>query len=617
MKTAPSLTQVQQDPESAQWRPDLGVIPLLTRLFHYTLPHARIRNWLVFHVLLRAALLPLCTWSIGLVISGPIEHRNEAGILLGTLGYAALALFTNFTFHFRYRYALLLGEAVIHDLRAATFQHILQMPAAYFDTTKVGRIISRLTSDIESVRTGVQDVVFIGTVQLGQMLLSGALMLYYDWLLFLAVALIGPGIWFLNRAFTARAGAAQRKATESFSRITATLAETVSGIRITQSFVRERTNSRAFQALVQDQAQYNLIGARTSAVFLPLLEFKTQLFTALILSLGGWRVLSAQSSATVSSIVQFLFLSALFFEPIKAIGNLYASALSALVGAERVFRLLDTPPAWQDAPDAVALPSQLAPLSSGSPPVPMQGGLHIEFKKVSFAYNPERPVLAEIDLIASPGDTVALVGPTGSGKTTLTSLLSKMYLPSDGTILVNGVDIRQLRSDSLRQQTGVVHQHSFLFEGSVLDNIRFARPDASEDQVRQVVDQLGFLDLIEALPAGLHSPVGESGSHLSAGQRQLVSFARALLNQPRLLILDEATSAIDALTEARIQKALATLLSGRTSFVVAHRLSTIRQARQILVLENGEITERGTHSQLLQTRGAYAKLHTHFLHAAS
>ncbi len=618
----PPLVHVQRDPEETQQRPELNVFRLLARVFSYAHPHARVRNWLIFHVVLRSALLPLCTWAMAAVINGPITHRDPRGILFGSLGFAALAAFTNWTFHYRYRLALELGEAVIHDLRGEVFRHLMSLPMSFFNKTKVGRIIGRVTSDIDSIRTGVQDVVFISFVQIGQMLIAGALMLFYDWVLFLVVLAIAPLIYFLNKHFARRIAEAQRRATESYSRITATLAESVSGVRVTQGFVREDVNAGYFRELVVDQSRFNLASARTSAVFLPLLEFNSQFFTALLLIVGGWRVLDPHVHAPVGNIVQFFFLAALFFEPIKNIGNQYNAALAAMVGAERVFRLLDTKPAWTDDPQAVELE-----VAQGSGLVQAPGeaswklalprGMRVEFRGVSFAYEPERPVLKAINFTAEPGRTIALVGHTGSGKTTITNLAAKMYLPTTGLLLLDGHDITRVRSDSLRRQMGVVHQQSFLFEGTVLDNIRFARPEAGVQEVIEATRRLDFLDLVEMLPDGFHTQVGEGGASLSVGQRQLISFARALLADPRLLILDEATSSIDALTEARIQRALTTLLSGRTSFVVAHRLSTIRQADLILVLNRGEIAERGTHDELLAQSGIYQKLYTQFIRTGS
>jgi ATP-binding cassette subfamily B protein len=573
----------------------------LRRVFSYAAPHKRTLRRLTFHVLLRAALLPLGTWAMGEVINGPIQHRDAAGILLGATGFAALAAFTNWMFHYRYRYALELGEAVIHDLRAAVFAHVLRMPMRYFDTTKVGRIIGRVTSDIDTIRTGVQDVVFITAVQVGQMLVASVLMLSHDWVLFLVVLALAPVVWGINRIFARRLADAQRNATESFSRITATLTESVSGIRVTQGFVREELNAEAFRFLAEDQGRFNMISASTSARFLPLLETSTHLFTALLLLIGGWRVLAPGAHATVGDIVQFFFLAVLLFEPIRNLGNQYTAALAAMVGAERVFQLLDTPPGWQDDPDAAPLPP------SGS------GGVRVEFERVGFSYEHGRPVLHEISFAAAPGMTVALVGATGSGKTSITNLLAKMYRPDSGTILLDGMELSRIQSVSLHDQMGMVQQQSFLFAGSILDNIRFARPDSSEEEVRGITRQLGFLEDIDALPEGFQTEVGEGGANLSAGQRQLVSFARALLARPRLLILDEATSAMDALTEARIQFALAALLQGRTSFVVAHRLSTIRRADLILVLQDGRIVERGTHAELLQQRGVYRGLYEKFV----
>ena len=575
----------------------LDVFGLLRRVFSYAKPHARKRNQLVALVIFRSAALPALAWAIGAIINGPIQSGNLTAILLATGGFAALAALVQFGFYFRIRHALELGEAVIHDIRNAVFEHLMRLPMSFYDRTKLGRIIGRMTSDLDAVRVGVQEIVFVSIVQVGNMIIAGALMLWCDWVLFSIMLAIVPVIWLLNRYFTRRITEDQRLGQESFSRVTATLAESVNGIRVTQGFVRQDVNADSFRELVADHSRYSLGAGNTSAIFLPLLELNSQFFIAMLLVVGGYRALDPDIARPVGDIVQFFFLSNLFFEPIKTLGSQYNNALTAMVGAERVFRLLDTKPEWTDAPDAKALPK-------------IQG--RVEFRNLSFGYDPSKPVLNAISFVAEPGRTVALVGHTGSGKTSIINLVAKMYLPTTGTLEIDGHDITRITSDSLHRQMAVVHQHSFLFDGTVLDNIRFARPDASVQMVIETARQLDCMDIIDALPKGLYTQVGEAGANLSTGQRQLVSFARALLADPRILILDEATSAIDALTESRIQRSLATLLQSRTSFVVAHRLSTIRQADLILVLDHGRIVERGTHTELLTLGEIYAGLHRHF-----
>jgi len=506
------------------------------------------------------------------------------------------------TLHFRQRFALELGEAVAHDMRSELFHKLTTLPLSFFNKTKFGRIISRLTSDIDSMRVAVQDVAFASTIQAVQMAVSAMLMAWYNWKLFSLMLVLVPIIWIVNQNYRREVTHQLRKVQESWSRLTSTLAESVSGIRVTQAFVRQEINAGFFRKLLGVHAENNLGVARASAVLIPLLQMKSQLFLGAVAFLGGYGALRGHGwlHMDTGDLVMFFFLANLFFDPVQVIGNQYNQALAAMAGGERFFRLIDVEPEWKDSPTAKPLPA-------------IQG--RVEFQNVHFEYERGRPVLTDISLSAEPGQTVALVGATGSGKTTLVALLQKFYLPTRGRVLVDGFDLLEVSSDSLHGQMGSVQQNNFLFAGSIIDNIRFARPDASEEAVRGVLRSLDCLDLLEALPRGLETQVGEKSAALSLGQRQLICFARALLADPRIIVLDEATSAIDTVTESRLQRALEVLLRGRTAFVVAHRLSTIRKAELVVVLEQGRIVERGNHGSLMEAGGVYARLHREFVGA--
>lgn len=593
-----ALTAHIGDPVARELRrPPLETLGLLRRVFTFARPHAKLRNWLLFFVVLRSIQLPLLTWALAACISGPIAAGNVPGVIAAVAGFAVFALFTQVSMYFRSRLALELGEAVIHDLRNQVFAHVLELRSRFFDRTKVGSIIGRLTSDLDSIRTGIQEIVFVSMVQCGQMIISAMLMIWYDWVLFLIVLGIAPVIWIINGIFKRRVTQQQRQAQESFSRVTATLAESVNGIRVTQGYAREEVNAEFFRALITDHSRYNAGAGRTAAIFMPLLAFNSQVFVALLVVVGGYRVLTPEIGKPIGDIIQFFFLANLFFEPVRTLARQYNNALVAMVGAERVFRLLDRKPDWEEPVEPVRIRE-------------IDG--KIRFRDVTFGYEPDKPVLKEVDFEASPGETIALVGHTGSGKSSITQLIAKMYLVQHGSVEIDGIDVKRLHSDDLHRHMGIVHQDSFLFVGSVIDNIRFALPDAPIQRVVEILNQLGCLDMIESLPAGLHTEVGEAGRNLSVGQRQIISFARAMILNPKILILDEATSAVDLRTEARLQSALDVLRGGRTSVVVAHRLSTIQSADLILLLKDGEIVERGRHAELISQGGIYAKLHAEF-----
>jgi ABC-type multidrug transport system fused ATPase/permease subunit len=577
-------------------------LKLFLRLFRLTRPYAGRRNSLLWIVGIRALQVPALAWTIGAVIKGPIARGDAAGTMWGAVGFVTLAALTQLTLVYRQRLALQLGEDVVRELRVQLYAHLLRMPLAFFHRHKLGRLFSRCTADVDAVRRGIQDVFFVSIVNGGQMIVAAGLMAFYDIVLFGVVLVLAPLVFWLNLRFRTRLRAESRRVQETLSRVFSNLAESINGIRVTQGFVRHELNASFFRRLAEAHTQSNLGVARTTAVYLPLLEFNTQLFMSVLLLVGGWRVLDPNVSLATGDLISFFFLANLVFAPLQSLGNQYQHALSALVGAERVFELLDTAPDWEDSANARPLPD----------PRPTASGASIELRGVRFGYDPSRPVLHDITLTAAPGETIALVGETGCGKSTLTNLIGKFYLPDEGEILIDGREIRDITSDSLHAQMDFVLQSSFLFTGTVMDNIRYGRPEASDDDVLEVCDRLGITGVLAKLPAGLATAVGERGTSLSQGQRQLVCFARALLANPRILILDEATSAIDTVTEARLQSALATLLEGRTSFIVAHRLSTIRQASQIVVIAQGRIIERGTHDSLMSHRGHYAALHRRF-----
>jgi len=535
---------------------------------------------------------------VGAIINSVTQHQDFNKLLWMVGGFLLFAAITDFSAYYRQRMALELGESVIRDLRIAIFSHMQRMRMGYFHRTRIGRIISRFTSDAEAVRVGVQDVLFVSLVQGGQMIGAAVVMAIYDPILFLVVLGLVPVLWFLNNRLRKRLGSAHRNVQESFSRITSTLAEAVNGIRVTQGFVRQDVNSALFSTLVQDHARHNANLARTSGIFIPLLELNSQIFISILVVLGGYQVLYMDHGVTIGDLVLFFFLSNLFFSPIQNLGNQYNNALTALAGAERVFDFLDTKTDWEEAADAKDLP-------------PIKG--LVTFENVTFSYLADRPALHEVSFEVQPGQIIALVGHTGSGKSSIINLLTKFYLPDSGRVLIDGFDLKEMRGDSLHRQTGMVPQQNFLFSGTVMDNIRYAKPTAAREEVDAVVDALHCRALFNALPDGIDTVVGERGSGLSVGQRQLVCFARALLADPRILILDEATSSIDAMTEVILQEALGVLLKGRTSFLVAHRLSTVRQADVILVLQQGRIIERGSHDTLVRENGTYANLYRQFV----
>jgi ABC-type multidrug transport system fused ATPase/permease subunit len=495
--------------------------------------------------------------------------------------------------------AIRVGQKAMNDLRLAVFRHIQELSLSFFDRTHQGRIISRADTDIDSLDR-------ILTWGANQMIASAltfcgviVLMVQYDWRLCLAVSAVLPPLAIATHLFQKHAMVAYRGMREQASRITASLAENISGVRVVQAFGREDLNLEHFEKLNEGYAQRALVASKIFHTYLPFVGLVSGIATTIILGYGSTLVI--QNAITVGELAAFILYLGMFFGPIQTMGDLYNSILSTAASAERIFQLLDTKPQIVNRPQAIDLPR-------------VNG--RIQFEHIFFRYDttPEDQwVLKDVTFEASPGQTIALVGETGSGKTSIISLLARFYEPQQGRILIDRLNLGETTIESLRTQIGIVTQENFLFTGTVMENLKFGRPNATDDEVIDAAKTLGTHDIIMRLKDGYNTAVTERGNNFSAGERQLLTFTRAMAANPRILILDEATSAVDPATEVIIQHALDRLFEKRTSFVIAHRLSTVRHAHLILVLSHGEIVERGNHEQLLATGGIYSRLYKEFI----
>jgi ABC-type multidrug transport system fused ATPase/permease subunit len=565
---------------------------VVVRLLVFLRPHWK-RMAVAFALMLVTSALTLAApYLIKVAIDQPIAQGDASGL-------AHISLLIAATFGALYiasagqRYLLAwVGQRVLATFREQLFQHLQELSLGYHDTHIIGVTLSRVINDVAVIN----ELLSQGLVTLiGDTLLLGGIvivMLTMSPRLALVTFAVLPLMLLATALFTRRAKVAFRQTRARIAAVVGDLAEDLSGMRVIQAFAQENTSRERFDDVNRANRDANIAAMSLSFVFLPTVEFLGMLATGIVLWFGGMGV--AADELTLGVVVAFLAYVSRFFEPIQELSRLYTTMQAAMAGGERVLALLDTEPEVRDAPDATEMP-----VISGQ----------VELRDVSFSYRGDTRVLHDVNLHMAPGETVALVGPTGAGKTSIANIIARFYEVTEGAVEIDGIDVRSVTQRSLRRQMGLVPQDPFLFSGTIADNVRFGCPGASDAEVEQAARMANAHEFILVLPDGYDTEILEGGVNLSVGQRQLICIARAVLADPRILILDEATASVDTITEMLIQEALQRLLAGRTAIVIAHRLSTIQHADQICVVEAGRIVERGRHQELLARGGLYRDLY--------
>jgi ATP-binding cassette subfamily B protein len=574
---------------------------LIRRLWSYVRPYRGLVLLSLLLLLAVSAAQLVQPYLIKLAIDNHILGDSRDG--LGTLAVLFLAaLAGEFLLRFAQLYVLeRTGQNVVYDLRVQVFTHLHRLPSSFFDRNPVGRLMTRTTTDVEAVNEAFTSGLVLILADLVKLLGIVALLLWMDVRMALVTFAILPPLLAVSWFFRGRIRRSYREVRTRIARLNAFLQEAVTGMRIVQLFGRERDNQEDFGEINRGHRDAELDAVRYDSVFTAVAELLGSVTLAAILWAGGWRILSG--AVTFGTLVAFIEYAGKFFRPVQELSQRYAVMQAAMASSERIFQLLDTEPAI------------VSPASPHRVPGRLRG--EVAFENVTFAYDGGSPVLHDVSFRVPAGEQLAVVGWTGSGKSTLIKLLARLYDVQQGRILLDGVDVRDYDLRELRRSLGVVLQDSFLFAGSVGSNISLADPRVGAEQVRRAAKAVHAHRFIEALPDGYDEEVHERGSNFSVGEKQLLSFARALAFDPAVLILDEATSSVDPGTEARIQDALETLLRGRTSILIAHRLATVRRAGRILVLHHGRVQEEGTHHELLGRDGGIYQTLYRLQHAPS
>jgi ABC-type multidrug transport system fused ATPase/permease subunit len=561
------------------------------RALAYLKPYTRAALFVVVMTVTSASLMTIGPVLTKIAIDDHIANGDITGftVILGLTILAYVAAFlTNWA---QFQVMTRVGQQMLQKMRGDMFRHIQKLPLTYFDRIPSGVVVSRLVNDVQTVNELLGNGLIQAISDVLTLTFTVAVMVWLAPNLALVTFAVMPMMFIAVWIFTERAKVAYRRTRVTVAVLTGEIAESYAGVRVTQAFAREAPSQERFDEVNNQNRVANVRANTLSSMLLPVVELCNAAATVAVIAYGGWLIVHGES--TLGVLVAFLAYITRFFQPIRTLTQFYNQLQAATAAAEKVFELLDEPVTIKEAEQPVRLSH-------------VRG--EIEFQDVAFSYGRE-PVLHGINFHAQPGEMIALVGHTGAGKTTIASLLARFYDPVEGQILLDGYDLRDIEFDSLRKAIGLVLQDNFLFSGTIADNIRYARADASDEEMVAAAKVANAHDFISRMPLGYQTPVLERAANLSLGQRQLIAIARVVLADPQVLILDEATSNIDSQTELLVQHALKQLLSGRTSVVIAHRLSTIRAADQVLVVDAGKIVERGRHEELMQQRGHYYTLH--------